>query len=454
MRHCRRCIRDPGPGPVPGTAADNPIARYAQPGSLAVLSNLGPSARLRSSRHRRAQPRLHTHYILINGNHRAMTDTPFSSALHPDSDRFAAEGLAFDEIVMQALSLCDDLPGSRQYAHYRNQIAELSERLAGGKLHLAVLGQFNRGKSTFLNALLGMPVLPVSVLPVTSVPTVIVHGPRLTCTVEFENGREPCRNEESIDDISTTLRRYVAEQDNPQNRRGVSRVTVTCDSPILAHGTALIDTPGFGSTHLHNTKTTRALVAGCDAALFLLSADLPITQVEVEFLKEVKRHVPRIFFVFNKIDTLSERDVAETGDYVRGVLMRELQFTEDLYLFPISAREALHAAGQTGEDSRWRDSGMESIKTGVVDFMLREKYFALSEALGDKLRSALEGILNLLREERAVALAPVEKLRAEASSAHAYADAVRDRIDDLLERIAREEGRAREDLEDLVASGK
>src|SRR5579862_2904737 len=58
------------------------------------------------------------------------------------------------------------------------RIDALRERLRHSRLHLAVLGQFKRGKSTFINALLGAPVLPVAVVPLTAVPVFISWGPR------------------------------------------------------------------------------------------------------------------------------------------------------------------------------------------------------------------------------------------------------------------------------------
>jgi predicted GTPase len=64
----------------------------------------------------------------------------------------------------------------------------------------------------------------------------------------------------------------------------------------------LIDTPGIGSTHRHNTGMTLRFLPQCDAALFLVSADPPITEVEVAFLIEVRNRVQDLFFVMNKMD--------------------------------------------------------------------------------------------------------------------------------------------------------
>jgi len=373
------------------------------------------------------------------------------------SEREAAmpvEGLAFDEIIEQALILCSRLPDSDHYRRQRDLLADLSERLAGGRLHLAVLGQFNRGKSSFINALLGMPVLPVSVLPITTVPTVIVYAARVSCTVEFNEGKEPVQVFDSLETISDVLRRYVAEDTNPRNERGVARVTLACPSDMLRHGTMLIDTPGFGSTHVHNTETALKLVEGCDAALFLLSADLPITQVEVDFLKEIRKYVPRIFFIYNKTDLLSADELAATGDYIIGVLKRSLAMPDTVRIFPICARAGMEARRQAPDDERWRTSGMEAVKTGIIDFLLREKYFALSEALSEKCMLALDTITTALAGELSALRAPLVQLDQKLAAARSHVDAAHKDIDIHMGLVPHEEKALCRLLDEICAARK
>ena len=123
--------------------------------------------------------------------------------------------------------------------------ASLRDRLEGDRLQLAVLGQFKRGKSTFINALLGAPVLPIAVVPLTAVPIFISWASEPLVRVRFLDGREPERFETAEPDaIRDFLFRFVAEEANPKNRLGVARVDLLYPAPILADGTVLIDTPG------------------------------------------------------------------------------------------------------------------------------------------------------------------------------------------------------------------
>jgi hypothetical protein len=132
----------------------------------------------------------------------------------------------------------------------------LRERFAQNRLQLAALGQFKRGKSTFINALLGAPLLPIGVLPLTAVPTFIAWGPQPLVRVRF-NDKHPVEQLTSDEpgSIREFLFRFVTEEANPENRLGVARVDLSYPAPLLAdRGTVLIDTPGVGSTYRHNTE--------------------------------------------------------------------------------------------------------------------------------------------------------------------------------------------------------
>ncbi|MBM4271254.1 MAG: hypothetical protein FJ139_03725 [Deltaproteobacteria bacterium] len=139
------------------------------------------------------------------------------------------------------------------------KMRELEKRLHAGRFHLAVLGQFKRGKSTFLNALLGDALLPSSVLPLTAIPTFIQFGSSLLVRALSHDGTV---REEAVgprhEQISEFLSRYVTEESNPHNRLGIAQVDVFYQTPILQKGVVLIDTPGIGSTYRHNTEATLA----------------------------------------------------------------------------------------------------------------------------------------------------------------------------------------------------
>ena len=238
-----------------------------------------------------------------------------------------------------------------------SRLGDLRERLVQGRFHLAVLGQFKRGKSTLLNALLGEEVLPTSVVPLTAIPTFIWYGPTLQATAFFQDKREPqVSGTGEADDIKAFLSRFVTEEGNPKNHLGVSHVEVTHPAAILDNGVVLIDTPGIGSTFRHNTEATLNFLPQCDAALFLVSADPPITEVEVAFLKQARKKISHLFFILNKVDYLSPEDRRVAVGFLRAVLIEQAGIEAKVPILCISARQGL--AARLADDSHgWRQSG-------------------------------------------------------------------------------------------------
>jgi GTPase SAR1 family protein len=303
-------------------------------------------------------------------------------------DMDAADGIHIDELIGRALSLFPGLPS--RYDAFRREIEDLASRLSHGEIRLAVMGQFKRGKSSFINSLLAMDILPVSVIPVTSIPTLIRYGKETSCVIRFFNNKPDLVVHQSLEEIRTALTQYVSEERNPKNRLCVSEAVIECDNPILNNGTVLIDTPGFGSTYVHNTKTTVDLIKGCDAVLFLLSADPPFTQTEVEFLKEMKRYVPRIFFIVNKIDQLTVDEIGTLDPFLKKILVTELGYGPDVTLFHVSARMGRGIGNRSPNNPAMQVSGMGVVKSEIIDFMVREKYFTLSLAVTGKFKAALD----------------------------------------------------------------
>ena len=78
---------------------------------------------------------------------------------------------------------------SRDNAKIVENLREIGEKLSGNRFHLVVLGQFKRGKSTFINSLLGDKVLPTAVVPLTSIVTLLKYGDKENIEILFNDGR-------------------------------------------------------------------------------------------------------------------------------------------------------------------------------------------------------------------------------------------------------------------------
>ena len=223
-----------------------------------------------------------------------------------------------------------------------DRLSALRSRFDEGLLRVAVLGQFKRGKSTLLNALLGARVLPTGVTPVTALPTFISAGDSTRLRIAFRDGKEPSARGRCVRN-PRVLERYVSESQNPHNRLGVESVAVEVRSDFLDEGIVLIDTPGVGSTFLHNTRAAEAVLSECDAALFVLSADPPITEAEANYLDKVRKLIPRVVFVLNKVDLLdaTEKGVAER--FLADVLAERRPTEPPDRIFALSAKQGLQA---------------------------------------------------------------------------------------------------------------
>ncbi len=307
---------------------------------------------------------------------------------------------ALSASLQSLLALLADHPATQPLV---GRVETLHGRLHSGRFHLAVLGQFKRGKSTLLNALLGEPFLPTGVVPVTAIPTLVAYGPARQARIVFYDG---ATRTVSLDELAA----YVTEAANPHNEQGVARVEVEHPAPLLARGVVLIDTPGIGSTLAHNTETALDFLAEVDAALFLVSADPPITAVELEFLQTVQQRVKRLFFLLNKVDYLTPDEQQEALRFLETTLHQQANLNGDLYLFPISARRAL--AAQTRQDAAgWAASGMAAVEERLNQFLQVEKQAALQAAIATKTADVIAEALQLLQTEQRALTMPLDELQ-------------------------------------------
>jgi ribosome biogenesis GTPase A len=242
------------------------------------------------------------------------------------------------------------------------KLLSLEQKLASNQLHLAVLGQMKRGKSSFINALMGAEILPTGVLPVTAVITEIKYGLAPEAVILYSTGAR-----EQVD--LGTLADYITESGNPGNQKQVASVELAYPSPFLESGIILIDTPGIGSTHAHNTRTTEGYLEQVDAGIVVLSVDPPITEVESYFIRNVKEEIPKLFFILNKVDAASADEVSHISRFLEEELSR-LQI-ESPEIFRLSARRALEGRGKPPDTAT--PSGIEIFERRLRTFLLEEK---------------------------------------------------------------------------------
>ncbi len=230
----------------------------------------------------------------------------------------------------------------------RATLDRLRARLREQRLRVLIAGEAKRGKSTLANALLGRAVLPMGVTPLTALATTVRHGQDEGVTAVFRDGRVEGFPLSALDDL-------VTERGNPGNRRNLTSVTVVTDSPVLAHGVELVDTPGTGSVYAHNTAAAESALATMDAAVFVLTADPPVSASERELMARVAAVSVTMFVVLNKADYLAGYGAGAGGNGTTE-FAEALGFTarvagevagRPVRVYPLSARAAL-SGGDAG----------------------------------------------------------------------------------------------------------
>jgi len=198
-----------------------------------------------------------------------------------------------------------------------SEIRQLLARIREGRFFVACVGQFKRGKSTLLDALVGEPLLPTGVVPVTTVPTVLRYGSGRSARVLIAG--------EWRDIALADLSQFVSEELNPENSKRVEGVEVFFPSPLLANGMCLVDTPGIGSVFAGNTDTTKEFIPQIDAAILVVGADPPISGEELALIEAVSANVDDILLVLNKIDRVSEAERRQASEFATKVIEARLK---------------------------------------------------------------------------------------------------------------------------------
>jgi GTP-binding protein EngB required for normal cell division len=274
-------------------------------------------------------------------------------------------------------------------AHDETECRSLLSRLAADRFNLVVVGQFNRGKSTLMNAVLGVDRLPTGVLPLTSVITSVGYGDRERVLLHRDDQGLP------IEIPLAHLAEHVTEAGNPGNRRGIAVAEVQLPVELLRLGFHFVDTPGVGSAIAENTRTTQAFLPEADAAIFVTSFDSPMDERELELLAQVLDHVRQVFVVINKADVISSEQRDAVISFVRGRLPERLTANQSA-LFPVSALRAMRARME-GDADALDESGILELERAMLHFLRVQKTREFLLRLADRTGAILHKQENLLR---------------------------------------------------------
>lgn len=269
----------------------------------------------------------------------------------------------------------------------------VAERVAEGRFYVACIGQFKRGKSSVLNALVGWSVLPTGVVPVTTVPTIVRYGTHASARVRFQAG-------EWKDIPVDTVVEYVSEEKNPENTKKVAALEIFVPSPLLSTGMCFVDTPGLGSVFTGNTAATQAFIPHIDAALVVIGADPPLAGEEMTLIEAVSKNVQDFIIVVNKADRTTDAEREAAVAFARRQLDKRLHRPLGP-LFEVSAAEQLEHRG-TGRDWRKLTTALDQLVEGSGRRLIRT-------ACERGLQRVSEQLLAIVAEEREALQRPIDE---------------------------------------------
>jgi len=277
---------------------------------------------------------------------------------------------------------------------------ELVRKLHEDRFHLVVVGEFNHGKTTFVNALLGAAVLPVGVTPTTAV----IH--------HVEYASEPIAHVVLMNDVRKALpwdevKRFSvgadpgADQNDERDPTAVRHLEVGYPAPLLEERIVLVDTPGVNDLSLQRADITYSYIPKSDAVLFLLDAGQPLKESERVFLQDklLGQSRDKIIFVVTKRDIWDADEREEALAYIHTELTK---LVEKPALFAITAQQALEGDRDA--------SGMPELVDHLTSFLAEERgRILLDNALGEGIEAS-----KLLRRGidalRRVSTMPTEEL--------------------------------------------
>jgi hypothetical protein len=168
------------------------------------------------------------------------------------------------------------------------------DRLGQPDIQALVVGEFKQGKSTLVNALLNVPLCPVSDEVATVVPTILRHGDEPAAEVATDAERHPIE----LDQIAT----WASEHGNAENSRSIRAVEIRVPRRLLSSGLALVDTPGVGGLHSVYGAATMAALGTAEVVVFVTDASQELSAVELEVLRTATERCPTVVCVLTKTD--------------------------------------------------------------------------------------------------------------------------------------------------------
>ena len=250
----------------------------------------------------------------------------------------------------------------------RKRLSDVAQDLREMFFLVSIIGEFNAGKSTFVNALLGEQLLPTGITPTTEV---------------------------------IELVRYSETADRKPTMRGMS-LREWSHPNTGAEGVAIVDTPGTGSVFKQHETVAKDFLHRSDLVIFLLSAKRAFAETERIYMETAKNYGKKLILVVNQVDLLEPAEQTQVRRFIEQQVKEHLNLQP--LLFMVSAKDALASGGDSG--------GMDAVKAhlrGVFAEMPPAKQKLLAQL--DMAQSVVQTYYDTVRRSAELVSADTSKVR-------------------------------------------
>ncbi|HZS36552.1 MAG TPA: dynamin family protein [Polyangia bacterium] len=270
-------------------------------------------------------------------------------------------------------------------------------KLEEERFALVVLGEFNHGKSTFVNALCGAAILPAGITPTTATINHLVYSDKPTAVAYLTDDKTKKVDPKALGDWVTIEGKEVSH---------VRYVEIGWPAEILRDKVTLVDTPGVNDINEQRAEITYSYIPRADAVLFLLDGAQVLKQSERAFLEQriLRRSKDKLIFVLGKIDLLAPDEREQALAYCRENLAKIIP---EPVIFPISAKRALDK-----DPAQQIASGLAPLRAYLGRYLAEERgRILLDNGIADGLRTAgyLRQNLGIKRRSLGLALDELEE---------------------------------------------
>jgi small GTP-binding protein len=270
--------------------------------------------------------------------------------------------IKYDKLLGNLTSYYIDLRNVLEDPVFIDRIESLKQALSREKLNILIVGEFSRGKSTFINAILGKPYLPANVNPTTATINVITFSETPGLTIEYVDGSLETKDLPQ-EKINKFLDDFVSVKNKSADK--VKLISLKLSEINRFKNIQIVDTPGVNDLDESREEITFKYLNEADACIILLDSQQPLSSSERMFIesKVLQRDIKKLFFVINKIDQVAKgslnifEQISRIENYVREKLQSELSLPEEPRIYSVSSLEALRAKVKF-ESSEWSDRFM------------------------------------------------------------------------------------------------